>query len=189
MWNFYFAFIFLVYYFNFIQKESARALIGWEECYRLSGLRVKQTIIRNRVEKSLRRVAMVAKSLDDKKLKKALIKWIRTVSNSHRFYSISFNLSNVGKIFIGLNQKGPYLSLEKEKQHFCVVLTYFGCLILGRIKNKSAMNVKSCCFADIKPLPFSSSLCRWRRRCLSSLLLWSRNFVSMEKWLHIFPLC
>ena len=81
----------------------------------MSELRVQQTIIRNRVETSLRRIAMVAKSLDDKKLKTALIKRIRTVSNSHRFHSVSFNLSNVGKTFLGLNQKGPYLSLEKEK--------------------------------------------------------------------------
>ena len=26
--------------------------------------------------------------------------------------------------FSGLNPKGPYLSLEKEKEHFCVVFTY-----------------------------------------------------------------
>ena len=26
--------------------------------------------------------------------------------------------------FSGLNPKGPYLSLEKEKENFCVVLTY-----------------------------------------------------------------
>ena len=26
--------------------------------------------------------------------------------------------------FSGLNPKGPYLSLEKEKETFCVVLTY-----------------------------------------------------------------
>ena len=26
--------------------------------------------------------------------------------------------------FSGLNPKGPYLSLEKEKEFFCVVLTY-----------------------------------------------------------------
>ena len=26
--------------------------------------------------------------------------------------------------FSGLNPKGPYLSLEKEKEIFCVVLTY-----------------------------------------------------------------
>ena len=27
--------------------------------------------------------------------------------------------------FLGLNPKGPYLSLEKEKENFCVVLAYF----------------------------------------------------------------
>ena len=26
--------------------------------------------------------------------------------------------------FSGLNPKGPYLSLEKEKENFCVVLTF-----------------------------------------------------------------
>ena len=26
--------------------------------------------------------------------------------------------------FSGLNPKGPYVSLEKEKRNFCVVLTY-----------------------------------------------------------------
>ena len=26
--------------------------------------------------------------------------------------------------FSGLNPKGPYLSLEQEKEHFCVVFTY-----------------------------------------------------------------
>ena len=26
--------------------------------------------------------------------------------------------------FSGLNPKGPYVSLEKEKENFCVVLTY-----------------------------------------------------------------
>ena len=26
--------------------------------------------------------------------------------------------------FSGLNPKGPYLSLEKEKENFCVVITY-----------------------------------------------------------------
>ena len=26
--------------------------------------------------------------------------------------------------FSGLNPKGPYLRLEKEKENFCVVLTY-----------------------------------------------------------------
>ena len=36
---------------------------------------------------------------------------------------------------------------------------------------KSVMHVQSCCFADINPLPFSSSLCRRQHRCLSSLLL------------------
>ena len=41
----------------------------------------------------------------------------------HRSYLISFNSSNVGEIF-WLNPKGPYVSLGKENQNFCFVLTY-----------------------------------------------------------------
>ena len=42
----------------------------------------------------------------------------------------SFNLSNVGK-FSGFNPKGPYLSVKKEKETVCVVLTYS---VKGRVK-------------------------------------------------------
>ena len=82
------------------------------------------------------------------------------------------------------NPKGPYLSLEKEKEHFCVVLAYFVkrvreirkfqiAVVQRRLRNvrKSVMHVHSCCFADINLLLFCRSLCRRRRRCLSSLLL------------------
>ena len=40
----------------------------------------------------------------------------------HRSYLISFILSNVGEIFC-TSSEGPYLSLEKEKETFCVVFT------------------------------------------------------------------
>ena len=41
--------------------------------------------------------------------------------------SILFNFIQFVKCwrhFLGLNPKGPYLSLEKEREHFCVVFTY-----------------------------------------------------------------
>ena len=38
------------------------------------------------------------------------------------------------------------------------------------------------CFANIYVLLFCRSRCRRRRRCLSSLLLWSRNFATMVAW-------
>ena len=49
--------------------------------------------------------------------------------NSHsvkldRSYSISFLFGKCWRNFLGLNLKGPYLSLEKEKDNFCVVFTY-----------------------------------------------------------------
>ena len=68
-----------------------------------------------REKKSFRHVAMVAKFLNDNKPKTSPNKLIRTVS---------FNMSNVGEILGGWNPKGSYLSLEKEKEHLCVVFTY-----------------------------------------------------------------
>ena len=69
-------------------------------------------LICNREEKSLRRVAMVVKFLDDNKPEKKV--------NSHSFklhrsYSVSFNLFQMLAKFSGLNPKGPYLSLGKRK--------------------------------------------------------------------------
>ena len=79
--------------------------------------------------------------------------------------------------FLGINLKGPYLSLEKEKDNFCVVLAYFVkrvreigkfhvAVVHRRLRNvqNSVTHVLSCCFADINLLLFSSSLCRRRRR-------------------------
>ena len=64
---------------------------------------------------------MVAKFLDDDKSESHL-KSEFALFQLHQSFLISFNLSNVGEIF-GLNSKGPYLSLEKEKEDFRVVLT------------------------------------------------------------------
>ena len=103
--------------------------------------------------------------------------------------------------FSGLNPKGPYLSLEKERETFCVVFTYsvkqvheigkFHLPVVQRwLKNvqKSVMHVQSCCFANINLLLFCCSLCRPRCCCLSSLLLWSKNFASMVTWHLTSPL-
>ena len=63
--------------------------------------------------------------------------------------------------------KGPYLSLEKEKENFCVVLTYLikraseirkfhVAVVQQRLRNvkKSLMHVRSCSFANLKLLLF-----------------------------------
>ena len=76
------------------------------------------------------------------------------------------------RYFLGLNPKGPYLSLEKEKGNFCVVFTYsfkpvreirrfHVAVVQRRLRNvqKSVMHVQSCCFVNINLLlflPFSS---------------------------------
>ena len=51
--------------------------------------------------------------------KTLLKKWIPTVSNF-----IDLLICQMLAKFSGLNPKGPYVSLEKEKQNFSVVLTY-----------------------------------------------------------------
>ena len=122
--------------------------------------------------------------------------------NSHCFtvnrsYSFSFNLSNV----LGLNPKGPYLSLKKEKENFCVVFTYSvkqACeirkfhvaVVQRRLRNvqKAWCACKVVVFLNINLLVFNCSRCRRRRRCLNSLLLRSRNFATMVTWRHISPL-
>ena len=63
--------------------------------------------------------------------------------------------------------KGPYLSLEKETENFCVVLTYLikwaskirkfhVAVVQQRLRNEqtSLMHVQSCSFANLKPLLF-----------------------------------
>ena len=83
--------------------------------------------------------------------------------------------------FSGLNPKGPYLSLEKEKETFCVVLTYsiyrareirkfHVAVVQQRLRNvqKSVMHVQSCFFANLNLLFF----CRRRRCDPEILLLW-----------------
>ena len=58
-----------------------------------------------------------------------------------------------------------------------------------RLRNvqKSMMHVQSCCFVNINLLLFNCSWCGCRRCCLSSLLLWYRNFATMVTWRHASP--
>ena len=65
---------------------------------------------------------MLAKFLNDNKSKRHL-KSGSHCFKLHRSHLISFNFQTLAE-FSRLNPKGPYLSLEKEKEIFCVVLTY-----------------------------------------------------------------
>ena len=62
----------------------------------------KNNIYDNKEEKLLRHVAMVAKFLDDNKPRKSPKILILCYFKLHRSYSISFNLANLGEIFIGI---------------------------------------------------------------------------------------
>ena len=96
------------------------------------------------------------------------------------------------RYFLGLNPKGPYLSLEKEKGNFCVVFTYsfkppvreirrfHVAVVQRRLRNvqKSVMHVQSCCFVNINLLlflPFSS-------QSMSSLI--NLPIVVIQKFCH-----
>ena len=65
--------------------------------------------------------------------------------------------------FSGLNPKEPYVSFEKEKQNFCVVLSirrarqirkFHVAVMQQRLRNvqKSAMHVQRCFFCQSKPI-------------------------------------
>ena len=94
---------------------------------------------------------------------------------------MKFNSSKCPQILLGLNLKGPYLSLEKEK--LCVVLTYsikqvhkirkfHVAVIQQQLRNvqKSKLHVQGCCYARRNLLHFCPSYCHCRHYCSSSLL-------------------
>ena len=90
--------------------------------------------------------------------------------------------------FSGLNPKGPYVSLEKETQNFCVVLAnsiklareirkFHVAVVPQRLRNvqKSVMHVQRCFLPILTYCFFAVRRCR----CKNSLLLSLRNFATM----------
>lgn len=123
-------------------------------------------------EKLLHHLVMVAKLLDDDKLKTLLKKWGCTVSTFIDL--IQFEIERTVSMF------------RKKRGNFCVMFTYsikqvrkIGkfhiAVVQWRLKNvqKSVMNMQSY---------FYRSHCCHRHHFLSSLLLWSTNFVNMVTW-------
>ena len=109
----------------------------------------------------------------------------------HRSYSISFNLSKVGEIFWVESERTVSKFRKKENETFCVVFTNctkweretrkFHVAVMQRWL-KNVMHVQSCRFDNINLRIFCRS--RYRRRCLSSVLLWSKHFATMVTWRH-----
>ena len=145
---------------------------------------------------------MVAKFLDDNKPKTSLKKWIHTVSKFIDLIQFHLIFQKCWRNFLGLNPKGLYLSLEKEKENFvlcsstpsmqaCPRNQKFHVAVVQRwLTNvqKSVMHVQNYCFNNLNRLLFRHSRCRRHRRCLSSLLVRSRSFVTMGMWRHTSPL-
>ena len=146
---------------------------------------------------------MEAKFLSDNKPKTLPIKEVNShCVKLHRSYSISFNLSNLGKIFRSWIQKDRNYVRKTKRKIFTVVFThsteraheirkFHVAVVQRRLRNvqKGVMHVQSVCFANMNHLLFCRSRCRRRMRCLSSLLLWSRNSATMVTLRHTSPPC
>ena len=117
-------------------------------------------MLTNRVEKSLRHFAMVAKFLDAKKPKTSLYKWICTVSNFINLIQIHLICEMLAKFSVVEIIQKYQVSLEKE--NFCVMFMYskkwahkirkFHATVSAQSCNngkknaqKSVMQVQSCC--------------------------------------------
>ena len=112
-------------------------------------------------------------------MRTSLKKWIRATSNFSALIPSRLIRTNVGN-FLELNSTGQYQSSGKQKESCCLLfpsstkreIRHFHVAPATTAKKciqKSVMHVQSCCFASINLLLFSCSLCRRRRRCLSSL--------------------
>ena len=102
--------------------------------------------------------------------------------------------------FSGVESERTVSKFRIRKRNFCDVFTYslkrvreirkFHVAILQRwwLRNvqKSVIHVQSC-FAKINLFLFCHSRCHGCRRCLSSLLLWSRNFSTVVTLRHNSP--
>ena len=124
--------------------------------------------------KSLRHVAMVAQQTDKPHLKSefALFKTSSILLSFNQFIKCWLH-------FLGLNPRGLYLSLEKEKKLFCVHLLYKAGAWNWEVSGRSrATTAKECTkkgdarakllFCYLNLLLFDSSRCRHRRLCLTS---------------------
>ena len=103
--------------------------------------------------------------------------------------------------FLGLNPKGPYLNLEKERENFCLVFTYsikraremrtfHVAVVQRRLRNcaKKRDTRAHLLFCKLTPIGFHFSCCPRLCCCLRCLLLWSRHFATIVTWRHTPPL-
>ena len=143
---------------------------------------------------------MVAKFLNDNKLKTSLEKWICTVSNFIDLIQFHLICQMLAK-FSGDEYKRTVSRLRKRKTNICVVFTnsISGHVKLGSFmahsrtvmtkkctKKRDAM--QSCYFVYIHTvnllLVCRSCCCH---RLLSSLFVWFRNFPTLVTWHHTSP--
>ena len=111
------------WYLIFFSQSLSNYCFFWQDDAFIWGCLLLVTLLFclafNREEKSLRHIAMVAKFLDDNKLKCHLHckKWIRTTSNFIDLISFHLICQMLAK-FSGLNRKRPYGKFRKRKTKF-----------------------------------------------------------------------
>ena len=143
---------------------------------------------------------MVASFLDLNKQKTSLKKWIRTVSNFIvlvQFHSICQMMAK----FSGVQSERTVSKFRKRKTKFncCLVFTY-SIKRAREIRNFTSQSHSDAekytenrnarvklLFFLFKPLAFLPFSLPSPSSCLSSLLLWSRNFATMVTWRHNSP--
>ena len=149
-------------------------------------------------EKSLRHVAMVAKFLDDNKPKTSLKKWIHTVTNFIDLIQFHLICQMLAK-FSGVKSERIMSKLTKKEKKIVKLCSptpysrhvkFHATVVQRRLRNvqESAMHVQSFVLLIWTYWFFCRSRCRRRRRFLSALLLWTRNFASMVTWRQTSPL-
>ena len=110
---------------------------------------------------------------------------------------ISFNLSNVGEIFLVESERTVCKFRKRKRKFLCcahLLHTKGGRVKLGSFMSQLCSGWEmykkdwSTCkvfFCQSKPIVFFAV---YRRSCKNSLLLWSRNFATMVTWHHTSPL-
>ena len=121
----------------------------------------------------------------------SLNKWIYTVSDFIAL--IQFHLiCQILTKFSGVESERTVSKFRKRKgKVLCSPTPQSKSVKLGNFMSQSykkAWWACSCCFANLHLLLFCCSRYYRRRHCLSSLLVWSRNFATTVTWRHTFLL-
>ena len=137
---------------------------------------------------------MVAKFLDDNKPKTSLKKWIRTVLNFIDLTQFQLICQMLATFSRDESERTVSKVRKIKIKFFCCVHPVHKAGARNVSCYRRAMTATKCTKkrdarakllpCQSKPVAFCRSCFRRRRCCLSSLLLWSRNFATTVTWRH-----